>query len=147
MKIITEAARYLKNKYVMVSAPAIIVNVRGEILLGKRSRKAIFYQGFWGLPGGVTWYGERLIDAVTREVREELGVSCNVTKVSKKYYEFFPTKACPLHNVNIPHYCKLKGKPTPKDETSEVKWFSKKEIKKMKLAYIHKEILRGEGLI
>ena len=33
------------------------------------------------------------------------------------------------------------------DETSEVKWFSIKELKKIKLAHNHKEILEKEGLI
>jgi 8-oxo-dGTP pyrophosphatase MutT (NUDIX family) len=31
--------------------------------------------------------------------------------------------------------------------TSEVKWFKPSEIKKMKLAYTHKEILKKEGLL
>ena len=32
--------------------------------------------------------------------------------------------------------------PKPKDETQEVKWFKPQELKKMKLAYTHNEILK-----
>jgi hypothetical protein len=50
--------------------------------------------------------------------------------------------------VDIPFYGKIiKGIPKAKDETKEIKWFKLSEIKNMKLAYSHKEILKGEGLI
>ena len=43
----------------------------GRLLLGKR--KNCFGAGAWGLPGGHLEYGERLVDAAVREIKEELG--------------------------------------------------------------------------
>lgn len=144
MKIL---AQILKNKYIMAGAPAIIRNQKGEILLGKRDEHAPCYPSMWGLPGGMINYGESLEGAIKREVKEELGVEIRIIKYGKPCMHF-PTKKCPLQTLDAPVYCKIKkGKPKPKDETTEVRWFSPKEIKNMELAYAHKKILQQEGMI
>lgn len=141
------AVKVLKFKQPLVGTPAIITNQKKEILLGKRSRDSIFYPNYWGLPGGVLEYNEKLKDCVIREVKEELGINIRVTKQARAH-ENFPNKKCSIHSIDIPFYAKIvQGIPKPKDETSEVKWFKPSEIKKMKLAYTHKEILKREGII
>ncbi len=140
--------KLIKQKYVYVGVPVIIKNFKGEILLGKRSLNMHTYPGFWGLPGGMPEYGEKLEDTAKREVKEELGVEIKIVKRAKDIYENFPTKEFRFHSVDIPFYGKItKGIVKPKDETKEVKWFKASEIKNMKLAYSHKEILKGERLI
>ncbi|MCW8965939.1 MAG: NUDIX hydrolase [Candidatus Pacearchaeota archaeon] len=140
--------KHVEQKLVFVGVPVIIQNKKGEILLGKRDNKSIFYPLTWGLPGGMINYNESIEDAAKREVLEELGIEIKLIKRTKNIQENFPTKKCRLHTIDIAHYAKItKGKPKPKDETKEVRWFSPKEIKKMKLAYSHKEILGKEGLI
>ncbi len=37
-------------------------------------------RGKWGIPGGVVEVGERVEDAVVREVREETGIDCRPVK-------------------------------------------------------------------
>lgn len=141
------ALNFVKNKQITVGIPVIIKNSKGEILLGKRSNKVIFYPLTWGLPGGLVDYKELLKNTAIREVKEEMGVDIKIIK-SGKIHECFPTKECKLHAINIPYYAKIiKGIPKPKDETSEVNWFSSDKIKKMRLAYTHKAILKKEGLI
>jgi 8-oxo-dGTP diphosphatase len=147
MNFITVLYKLLKNKYVIVGVPGIIINNKGEILLGKRNEKARFYAGYWGLPGGLPEYGEKIEDAIKREIKEELGVEIIEAKRAKNVYERLPNKDCKIHGVDVPYYCKIKGEPKPKDETKEIKWFRPQEIKKMNLAYIHKDILKGEKLI
>ncbi len=140
--------KLVKQKYVYAGVPVIILNSRGEILLGKRSMNMHTYPGFWGLPGGMPEYGEKLEDTAKREVKEELGVDIRIIKRSKNIYENLPEKNCKFHSVDVPFYGKItKGIAKPKDETREVKWFKPSEIKNMKLAYAHKEVLKGEGLI
>jgi len=137
-----------KQLPVIVGVPVIIQNSRGEILLGKRNKKAHSYAGYWGLPGGISSYGEKLIETAKREVFEELEIELKEIKKSKNLYEVLPDKKTILHAINTPFYAKIKsGIPKPKDETSEVKWFNKNEIKKMELAYTHKDILKKEGLL
>ena len=50
--------------------------------------------------------------------------------------------------ITLPFHAKIsKGTPKPLDETTEVKWINPKDLKKMKLAYNHKEILKDEKII
>jgi mutator protein MutT len=147
IKIINFAIRFLKNRQVLAGAPAIILNSKKEILLGKRSKNLPYYPSLWGLPGGVIEYKESAENAVKRELREEMGIIVKIIKTGKPCM-IFPSKEYPFQVLEIPFYCKiLKDKPKAKDETSEIKWFKPKEIKKMKLAYSHKQILKQEGLI
>ncbi len=146
--IISLISKLIKQKFVYVGVPVIIQNSKKEILLGKRSAKSFTYPNAWGLPGGMMDYREYIETTVKREVKEELGVDVKIIKKSSNIYQNIPNKMCKFHSVDIPHYAKIiKGIPKPKDETSEVKWFKPSEIKKMKLAYNHDKILRGEGLL
>jgi len=148
MNILRIASNFIKNKFAYAGVPVIIQNSKGEILLGKRSNNHISYPGFWGLPGGMIDYGESLETTAKREVWEELGVKVKITKRSKNVYENLPNKYIKSHAIDIPFYAKIiKGIPKPKDETSKVGWFKSSEIKKMKLAYSHLNLLKGEGLI
>jgi len=131
----------------MASGTPIILNSKGEILLGKRD-KFVLYPLMWGLPGGIIEYKEKIEDSIKREIKEEIGVEIKIIKKSNNIYESFPTKETKFHTINIPYFCKItKGIPKPKDETTDVKWFKPSNIKGMKLAYNHKQVLKGEGLL
>ncbi|MFZ1970621.1 MAG: NUDIX hydrolase [Candidatus Nanoarchaeia archaeon] len=138
--------KLLFNKKVIAGVPAIIRNSNGEILLGKRDKNMICYPDYWGLPGGIIETGETFEQTIKRELKEELGVESEPIKYGKASMHM-PMKECPLQSISIPIYCKIKGIPEPKDETSEVKWFKPKEIRNMSLAYDHKKILKQEKLI
>jgi len=132
-------------KFILLGASVIISNSKKQVLLGKRDSKSLYYPNFWGLPGGITRHGESFINTAKREVKEELGVDIKITREGKRVYENISNK---IHNISIIYHAKIISKlPKPKDETSEVKWFKPSEIRNMKLAYDHKEILKGEGLI
>jgi mutator protein MutT len=138
--------RILFGKKILSGVPAIIKNPKGEILLGKRKKNMFFYPEMWGLPGGIIEFGETVEEAIKRELEEELGVKSEITKYGKPFMQM-PVKECPVQSLNLPVYCKINGTPQAKDETSEIKWFKPKEIKSMKLAYSHKEILEIEKII
>lgn len=57
-----------------VAAKAIIRRDDGTILLIRRSATSKAYPGTWDLPGGKMDRGERLVDALAREAREETGL-------------------------------------------------------------------------
>ncbi len=136
----------LFGKRVVPGVPAIIRNSKGEILLGKRRKDSFTYPDFWGLPGGLIEYGETVEQAIKRELHEELGVDSEFIKYGKPLMNL-PTKDVPAQSLSVTVYCKILGEPKPEDETSEVRWFKPKEIKDMKLAYNHKEILENEGIL
>ena len=132
----------------LVGVPVIIQNKNEKILLGKRDSKQSFYPNCWGLPGGLLNYKEKIEDCAKREIKEELGVEIKVLKKSKNIYEIIPSENYAFHTISPVVYAKIaNGILTPKDETSEIKWFDKNEIKKMNLAYNHKKILIEEGML
>lgn len=53
---------------------AVARNVRGDYLLCKMPRNRGVFPGQWGLPGGGLEDGERMNDALRREMREEVGL-------------------------------------------------------------------------
>lgn len=53
---------------------------QGRILLTRRKPEKKL-GGFWEFPGGKLEHGEELIPALTREIREELGVEIEITRL------------------------------------------------------------------
>lgn len=66
--------------YIGVSVGAFIINDRSEVLLMKRSQNAKNEKGKWEAPGGAVEFGEKLEDAIRREMREELGIEIDILK-------------------------------------------------------------------
>jgi ADP-ribose pyrophosphatase YjhB (NUDIX family) len=58
----------------------------GRLLLVKRLRAP--EAGCWNLPGGKVDFGERVVDAIRREVAEEIGVEIELTR-SLGFVEMF----------------------------------------------------------
>jgi 8-oxo-dGTP diphosphatase len=146
--IIKLVSKLIKQKFVYVGVPVIIQNSKKEILLEKRDSKVLTYPNTWCLPGGMADYGEHIEMTAEREIKEELGVNIKIIRKSSNVYENLPNKENRFHSVDIPFYAKIiKGVPKAGDETSKVRWFKPSDIRKMKLAYTHKETLKGEGLV
>ena len=61
-----------------------ITNPSGEIFIQKRSRRARFYPGRWGPSvGGHVSSGESYAIAANRELKEELGIQCELRELGK----------------------------------------------------------------
>jgi len=54
-------------------AVAVLIRSDGAVLLARRPSSKI-YAGYWEFPGGKVEPGERVADALEREIREELGI-------------------------------------------------------------------------
>ncbi len=55
-----------------------IVEKDGKILVMKRSSKDPFNADYWDLPGGVMNFGEEVMGALKREVKEECGLDIEI---------------------------------------------------------------------
>lgn len=64
--------------HIGVGGGVLIFNKKKEVLLLKRSIKSKNEVGWWNKPGGEVDYGEKLIDAMKREVLEEIGVKIDI---------------------------------------------------------------------
>lgn len=63
-----------------------IIRKEDQILLLQRSPKSSFDPGLWELPGGKIDYGENLIEALKREVREEVRLVIEVGRPFKTWH-------------------------------------------------------------
>jgi ADP-ribose pyrophosphatase YjhB (NUDIX family) len=72
----TDSRSYPERPIVGVAA---IVFEAGRVLLVQRDREP--QKGWWSLPGGGLELGERLLDGLRREIREETGLEIRVLEV------------------------------------------------------------------
>jgi 8-oxo-dGTP diphosphatase len=63
-----------------------IIRKDSEILLLQRSLESGFDPGLWELPGGKIEYGENLVEALEREVKEEVGLVIKIGHPFKTWH-------------------------------------------------------------
>ena len=66
-----------------IGVGAIIVNRAGKLFLAQRGPQAKNERGLWEFPGGSLEFGERLTDALKREIREEYGIDIEIRDLLK----------------------------------------------------------------
>jgi 8-oxo-dGTP diphosphatase len=71
------------NRALGVAAKGIVRRADGAVLLIRRSPASKTDPGSWDLPGGKMDPGERLVDALVREAREETGL---VVRGARPFY-------------------------------------------------------------
>lgn len=93
----------------------------------------------WVLPGGHVEYGERVEEAVKREMREELGVSVKIKSLFGVYSD--PKRDPRYYTTSVVYLLKKgKGKIRLDNEASEFKYFSLKKLPS-KIGFDHRKIL------
>ncbi|WP_456478040.1 NUDIX domain-containing protein [Geoglobus ahangari] len=114
-----------------------IVPYKGGIVLIKRRNDP--YRGYYALPGGIVEYGERVEDAVVREVREETGLECRVSKLVGVYSD--PERDPRGHFVSVCFLVEVTGGELKADsDAAEVKVFKLGELPE--LAFDHEKMIR-----
>ncbi len=64
----------------------VIVNERGEVLVGKKVAQASRFPGLWHIPGGHVEQNESHEDAVRREMKEETNLDVEIIeKIGEAY--------------------------------------------------------------
>ena len=114
-----------------------IIHNDGKVLLARRNHQPFY--GCWCIPGGHIEYGETARQAAIREIKEEVGLDIS-PEFFGCYDEIHPEYG--WHAVVAMFTAQTDKQPSidPK-EVKETAWFSKEDIKKLKLAFVHKNIL------
>ena len=107
---------------------AVVIDEVGRVLLHRRRDS-----GMWALPGGVMDAGETITDAVVREVREETGVSVEITRLVGIYSD--PRHVIVYSDGEVRQQFNICFRARPiagtahrTDEASEVRWVHPKDF-------------------
>ncbi len=106
-----------------------IIEDRGRVLMVERGQEPL--KGVWSLPGGGVEVGERLEDAVRREVREETGLEVEPVSVAEIFERIMPDAAgrTEYHYVLIDYLCKVTGgELSAASDASRAVWVPRDEL-------------------
>ncbi len=113
-----------------------IVVRENSILLVKRKKEP--FKGMWALPGGFVNYGEKVEDAVVREVKEETGLDTEIERLFGVYSD--PDRDPRGHTVSIVFILReVGGRLEGGDDASEAKFFPLNNLPE--LAFDHSKII------
>ena len=113
--------------YIGVSASFVIHDGEGRVLLQKRGPKARDEQGNWDVGGGAIEFGEDILDAVRREIHEELNAMPLEIDFLTVYDAHRQLNGEPTHWVTLMHAVKVDPKDVSIGEPhkiSEIGWFT-----------------------
>ena len=112
----------------LVGVGALII--KGDrILLVQRAGQPL--KGYWSIPGGLVDVGEKLNDAIIREVKEETGLDVKPLKVIEIFERILrDTKGAPeYHYVLIDYLCRVTGgELQAADDAAGVEWVRRKDL-------------------
>ncbi len=99
------------------------------ILLVQRGKPPLL--GYWSLPGGAVETGERLADAIAREVLEETALTVEVGAVAEVFERLMPDDLghTEYHYVLIDYLCRVvSGTPQAGDDSCAVAWVKREDL-------------------
>lgn len=113
------------NTFIKTGVGVVIRNQHGQILLEKRRDC-----GMWGLPGGKIEAGESIKQAAIREVKEETGLTVQITRLLGVYSEPKDRIVTYLNNGDVRHLIDIvleariiSGELCCSSESEELKFF------------------------
>lgn len=129
--------------YTGVGVGAVIVDNQGRLFMARRGPQARNEQGLWEFPGGSVEFGERLADALKREMREEYGIEIAVGNLLDVVDHILPAEG--QHWVSPTFICRIiSGMPIIREpgKCTEIAWFAPDAMPEDELTLISRENLR-----
>ena len=114
-----------------------------RVLLVERGRAPLI--GEWSLPGGVVETGERLEDALAREVWEETALRVSVDSLALVFERIIPDEEgkTEYHYVLMDFYCTvLSGDPCPGDDSRSADWFDIDTLESLSMTAGTRDVIR-----
>jgi 8-oxo-dGTP diphosphatase len=92
------------------------------------------------IPGGFVDIGEKVEDAVIREMKEETDLDVSIRSLLGVYSD--PSRDPRFHTASVVYICTAEGVPQGLDDAKEAIVYTKKAIPFDKLVFDHAQILR-----
>jgi len=105
-----------------------------RILLVERGHEPL--KGYWSLPGGAVETGERMEDALRREVLEETGLEIVVDHLLEVFERMTPGEdgKTEYHYILIDYICHPAGGTLcASDDAARAEWFTEDEVANLKI--------------
>lgn len=120
----------IMEKYTKVAVHALI-RKGDKCLLTRRSKNDDYRPGYWDVPGGTIEFGEDIIKALKRELKEEIGIN---VKIGKPIFVYNYLSGEYRHQFMIVYRCDfLSGDIKLSKDHDEYRWVSVEEMGKLKL--------------
>ncbi len=111
----------------------------GKILLVERGQEPL--KGYWSIPGGIVETGEKLEEAVRREVAEETGLDVEPYAMFEIFERIIPDASRPdqegkpeYHYVLIDYLCRrMSGEAVAASDASRVEWVEEQNLPEYRL--------------
>ncbi len=120
-------------EYPIVGVAGVAIKER-KILLIKRLGEP--GKNLWSLPGGVVELGERITDALKREIKEETGLDCDVgdlVNIAEVIIRDTEGRVM-YHYIILDYLINVSSEEVkPSSDVSDAGWFSYEEAKRLKL--------------
>ena len=119
-----------KANSMVPSVNVVVVNDQDQILLIRRSDN-----DNWAVPGGAIDLGESMTQAAVRETKEESGIDCEVIGLvgiytDPKHVILYTSNGEARQEFSIVLTARpVGGEPAPSDESSEVRWVNRSEVR------------------
>jgi len=137
--------------------PSFPIASVGGIILDKERKRILLVKracdpgkGLWAIPGGVPKVGEKLKDALKREIKEETGLDVEVKEIVDVFDVIVKDEKgrVKYHYVLIDFLCEvIKGTPCPDTDALDARWFSFDELHKIPLSKTTRKLLKKLGIL
>lgn len=122
--------------YIGVGTGAMIFNDNGQVFIAQRGPKARSEAGKWDFPGGSVEYGEKCVDAIMREIKEEFDMEIEVLELLEVVDHILPEEN--QHWVSPTFIARHKfGEPKimEPDKCTGIKWIELSEAENYQLTF------------
>jgi len=122
-----ESRRYPSRPFLGVGA---LIFEDGNLLLVERAKDPL--RGHWSLPGGIVETGEKLEDAIRREVHEETGLEIEPLSIFEVFERVVPDAEgkTEYHYVVIDYLCRsVGGKLEAASDVSRAAWVAERNLR------------------
>jgi ADP-ribose pyrophosphatase YjhB (NUDIX family) len=113
----------------IVAVSGVIMNRNKEVLIVRRAKPP--GEGLWSLPGGAVKLGEKLINALKREIKEECNISIEVLKFLGAFDRIYvdENEQIRFHYIILDYLCSTKEEVIiPTSDVDNFTWISPKTI-------------------